>query len=141
MFAVVGNTNTIVQSFAVTENFTVARVRGMMSIALSAYSADISLVGAMGMAIVSDQAFAAGAASIPGPWTDIGWDGWFVWVPFAWEFAFTTDIDRLIGSVQVDIDSKAMRKIKIGDTLVVMAESSSAAFKIGMSFRILQKLV
>ena len=34
--------------------------------------------GAFGMMVVTDRAAAAGAASIPGPFTDGGDDGWFV---------------------------------------------------------------
>ncbi len=36
------------------------------------------VVGAFGMLVVSEDAFAAGAASIPGPFTDAGSDLWMV---------------------------------------------------------------
>ncbi len=97
------------------------------------------MIGAIGCGIVSDQAFAAGAASIPGPWTDQDWSGWFVWMPWAFRFEFTTDIGRLIGSFTQVIDSKAMRKVQPNETVVWMAESQAAAANVANPFRMLIK--
>ena len=125
-------------------NTTIVRTRGNFSIIPSTFGADLSIIGAFGIGIVSDQAFAAGAASIPGPWTDPDWGGWFVWQPFAYRYEFTTDVDRLVLGVQGagagEIDSKAMRKVAPNETLVVMVESEAVAFSASINFRILVKL-
>ncbi len=130
----------LMQSIATLGNTTVVRVRGIMSVTPGSVASDQNLVGAMGIGIVSDQAFAAGAASIPGPWTDPDWGGWLVWLPwsFAWEFG--TAVGVQFRGVESIIDSKAMRKIAPNETLVVMGESQSAAAAVATSFRLLVKL-
>ncbi len=62
---------------------TILRTVGVLSIRSDQIAAPEEQVGAFGMIKVTDLAIAAGAASIPGPVTDIGDDGWFVHVPFA----------------------------------------------------------
>ncbi len=133
----------IQQSLAIEAAFggsTVVRSRGELSIIPTDPSINTKIVGAMGCAVVSDQAAAAGAASIPGPITNMDWDGWFVWVPFHMVFDVTTDIGRAITSREVPFDSKAMRKVKTGDTLVTMVESQVGALSIAITFRTLFKL-
>ncbi len=131
---------TLMQSNASLAGTTITRVRGLLSVGLQVYSADLPVIGAMGMAVVSDEAVAAGAASIPGPWTNSDWGGWFVWMPWIFNFEFTTDIDRLLGSVEWELDSKAQRKVKNNETVVVMAESQAGAVIVGTPFRMLVKL-
>ena len=90
--------------------------------------------------MVSDRAFAAGVASIPGPFTDAGWNGWFVWRFFslALDFDDATGL-RMIQHAQ-EVDSKAMRKMTDDEMLVLVAESETAGFSISMPLRILMKL-
>ncbi len=135
------NLSVIQQSFSFEEDFTIARTRGILSIGLAAHTADVDAVGAMGIAIVSDQAFAAGAGSIPGPWTDANWDGWFVWQPIAYHFEFVTGAGFDVISQQYEVDSKAMRKVTANETAVVMVESQAAAFEAAFAFRMLVKFV
>ena len=71
-------------------NTTIVRVRGLLSVGVQAFTADIEFQGAFGIGLVSDQAFAAGAASIPGPWTDPDWSGWLVWMAWDGRFEFIT---------------------------------------------------
>jgi len=118
----------------------VVRTRGLLSVELTASTADQEAVGAIGFAIVSDQAEAAGAASIPGPWTDQDWDGWFLWQPWAFTFESITQAGVLLFSREWEIDSKAMRKFDSGNTIVVMAESEVAAVRVATPFRMLFKL-
>ena len=58
---------------------TALRVVGMLSVASDQTAVSEHIVGALGLIRVSDTALAAGAASIPGPITDAGDDGWFVY--------------------------------------------------------------
>ncbi len=122
---------------------TVVRTRGFVGVRPQAFSADIGIGGAYGLCVVSTDAFAAGAASIPGPFDDAGWDGWFVWGSFAGRFDVTTDIGRegfANTSMNFEVDSKAMRKISDNETIVLMAESQTGAFAIAMHLRMLLKL-
>jgi len=104
---------------------TVTRIRGVMSIQSDQSGAVESQVGAFGMIRVTDQAIAAGAASIPGPVTDGADDGWFVWVPFAQDTASTTLGNAGNGGTWM-IDSKAQRIVREGQQLAVMVENAHA---------------
>ena len=119
---------------------TVIRSRGEVAYKVNAVMADVNLAGAYGVAIVSDRAFTAGAASIPGPFTDAGWDGWFVWRSFSTAFEFADATGRMIVSERQEVDSKAMRKITDDETLVLMCESQAGAVDISMQLRFLFKL-
>jgi len=75
---------------------------------------------AMGALVVTDIAFAAGAASIPAPITDINDD---IWV-------FISSISRAGATVVPDVrmfDSRAMRKVDEGARLVFMIENQTGA--------------
>ena len=71
---------------------------------------------------MSDQALAAGAASIPGPIADGDNDGWF-WHRFLFIQAVTATIadgvNASCASVEYEIDSKAMRKWDVGAQSIV----------------------
>ena len=130
----------ILQSNATLESTTIVRTRGVLSIRPTSFGTDQAIDGAFGIGAVSDQAFAAGAASIPGPWTDADWGGWLVWILFSMRFEVTTDVGRLIANQNQEINSKAMRKVKPNETVVVVAESQSSAFSVSSPFRMLVKL-
>ena len=120
---------------------TVVRTRGMCSVKTSTnVLGDTEVTGALGVAVVSDLALAAGAASIPGPFSEAGWDGWMVWQSFCWSFRFDTAAGLILDSIQFDVDSKAMRKITDDESLVVMAESQSGPCEINAPLRMLLKL-
>jgi len=120
---------------------TVVRTRGQVSInGGTGQSADLEIVGAFGLAVVSDRAFAAGVASIPGPFSDAGWDGWFVWRSFNFTQEFLDATGIFLNFVNQEVDSKAMRKVTDDETIVLVAESQSGALKISMPLRMLLKL-
>ncbi len=121
---------------------TVVRTRGEVAIAMEAnVETDQEAVGAYGVALVSDQAVAAGVASIPGPYDNADWDGWFVWRSwnFVQEAAGTPASLSMMMNAQ-EVDSKAMRKVSDNETIVLVAESQSGAFRISMPLRLLVKL-
>ena len=121
---------------------TVVRTRGEVSITPAAgIITDIEIVGAYGLALVSDQAVAAGVASVPGPFADADWDGWFVWRSFHYtQEAAGTVASLMLQSVQQEVDSKAMRIVSENETIVLVAESQAQAFRISMPLRLLMKL-
>jgi len=87
----------------------------------------------IGALVVTDAAFAAGAASIPGPITDLNDDVWMFISSVARGGVSVTHIER-------QFDSRAMRKVDEGNSLVFMIENQTGA-NIGftMFVRILAK--
>ena len=93
---------------------TIVRIRGHMSLYMIASSTvGTGFFGALGIGLVSDEAFAAGVASIPGPLVSADWDGW-IWHNFFDVRAITGTIadganaDSVVA--RIEIDSKAMRR-------------------------------
>ena len=105
-----------------------------------AHTADLEIIGAFGLCVVSDQALAAGIASIPGPFADADWDGWFVWRSFNRQLENITSAGILWHFDDIEVDSKAMRKISDNNTIAIVAQSASGAFQISMPLRLLLKL-
>ena len=130
----------IVQSLSFAEKATIVRNRGQFSVRPAVSNADASIVGAVGLGIVSAEALAAGAASIPGPFSQAEWDGWMVWQPLQLVFEFITDAGILMLSKETVIDSKAMRKVGANEVAVFMVESQAITFNISVVLRTLIKL-
>ncbi len=122
--------------------FTIVRTRGVLWFGSDQEAADEIQIGAMGLAIVSEAARAAGAASIPGPMTDATFDGWFAHQYFANKFSFVTaaGFDSVSGRM-IEFDSKGMRKVTTDDALVFVIENFGATQGINVTFglRILLK--
>jgi len=143
--SVASNTKVIIASFDAAINGltspTVVRTRGMVSVKPTNTGASLNYGGAFGVAIVTDRAFAAGAASVPGPFTDSGWDGWFVLGFFQHNWLFPgTSTSEVYSDVDVQVDSKAMRKITDDETLILVCESQVGALDVAMHLRFLFKL-
>ena len=120
---------------------TIVRTRGMYSIRPQVYTAQVDIIGAFGMGIVSDESFAIGASAMPGPWSNPEWEGWFVWESFAFRYEESSgSLDNTFpASFQMPFDSKAMRKMGSGQTMVVIVQSQSAANTSSINFRQLYK--
>ena len=126
------------------EPLTVVRLRGMVNLQLSAATAALDGFSVfLGIGIASADAFGAGVTALPKPFDDIDWSGWLwhfgtsIKVPAAG--AVGTTIDQL----DIPIDSKAMRKMNINETLFLLAqftEVGTATVQIGGYTRVLAKL-
>ncbi len=127
-------------SLSFEEPLTIVRTRGMLSIELNSYAADLVIAGAFGMGVVSTEAFTAGIASVPEPFSDADWGGWFVWRSFAHRYELITAASSLLATWSMEIDSKAMRKVQVNETLVVVAESQVGDFSVFDGTRHLLKL-
>ena len=138
--AVASGGATIIASVGFEEPVTIMRNRGMVSIKLNDYSADLDIVGAYGMGVVSTEAFIAGVASIPEPFTDADWGGWFVWRSFGHRFESVTNVSTLLGSWSFEVDSKAMRKVRPNETIVEVCESQVGSISCFSGVRTLVKL-
>ena len=110
---------------ALLEGLTIVRTRGEILMWLSAVgTAQDGISGALGLCIVSENAFAVGSTAVPHPITDIAWDGWYWWHAVNLFAPSTTQatLDRVIASQRLEVDSKAMRKIKLSDTVALVWE-------------------
>ena len=127
-------------SISFAEPSTIVRTRGMFTIALSTYVADLEIVGAIGMGVVTAEAFLAGVASVPEPYTDADWGGWFMWRSFAHRYEVKGGESSLLASWSIEVDSKAMRKVTTNEVMVVVVESHVGAIRVADCTRNLIKL-
>jgi len=131
---------TLISSLVLEEPTTAVRVRGMVSIQPQLTNADIELIGAVGIGVVSAEALAVGITALPEPYSDADWGGWMVWRSFAYQFRFEDATATQYPRWDFEVDSKAMRKVGPSDALVFVAESFAGAFKVADTTRQLLKL-
>ena len=115
---------------------TVVRTRGMITVTSDQGAAIEDQIGSFGMAFVNEVARALGVTALPGPTTDVLFDGWFVH-----QFFQQAGIraDDPVGRTYV-IDSKAMRKFDSDLGLVFMCENTGAhGLNIAVQLRMLIK--
>ena len=117
---------------------TIVRTRGELWVASDQASSSEEPFGAMGFAVVSEQARVAGVTAVPTPITEEGSEKWFIWQ--SWLAYFATG--QGVTWQRYSFDSKAMRKIADGDAIVVVLENASAVFgaEFILKFRMLVKL-
>ncbi len=126
-----------------TRPFTIVRIRGLLW-----WDSDQTAVtevpfGALGMAVVSDQASAIGVTAVPTPISDEGSDLFMLWQPFVSATKFSTDIGYQNPSGNVfHFDSKAMRKVNDDQDFVIVLENASGSHggSYVVKFRFLIKL-
>ncbi len=119
MFTIPAASKIIVGTFTPVANFaheTLVRMVGSWSVE------DTTLIGiyAIGAAVVSDAAVTAGVASLPDPITEINDDLW----------TFISGGGNNTGGTfnqRIPFDSRGMRKLEDGQTLVLVAASDSAS--------------
>ena len=104
--------------------FTIVRSRFETMIESDQAAAPEAQVVGIGAAIVSDQASAIGVTAVSTPITDMGSDLWFLYHLMMAKESTLTDRSQPAGIFTTD--SKAMRKVDIGQDLVICAEVSSA---------------
>ena len=120
---------------------TLLRSRGLVKLVLDASSINESATVAMGLAMVSARAVAAGAASLPRPASE----GSFPWLWHDWGIVSSFAGAGTGGIAEVStviVDSKAMRKVKEDEVLALVfeiAESTDGGgvVRIDAGFRIL----
>ena len=122
------------------EGITIIRTRGDLLVRLTTSN----VIGAgfdfgFGMGIVTNQAFAAGIASIPGPLTDSVWEGWFVHKLFTIAGDLSTSISSSM--VRYEIDSKAMRKFSPGNSLIAVIETDNEVGTVTLQANLLTRLL
>ncbi len=125
---------------------TVVRIRGRFNaFVTAATSAGDGFDGAVGIGIVTSQAFGSGIGAVPTPLTELEWDGW-MWHNFFNVRMITGTASDGVNAVSavfdVEIDTKAMRKF--GDTMtlfgiVEVTEQGAAAMECWGNCRMLVK--
>jgi len=125
---------------------TLIRTRGTLQVYLEAVAAALDgFPWAFGLIVVSQEAFAAGAASIPGPLSDGAQDWWF-FHQYGFSFAPNATLSNSEGSMNrtVEVDSKSMRKLHVGQNLVGVFETGTevgtAVVRVSFDCRMLFKL-
>jgi len=123
---------------------TLIRTRGWASFHFDPTSIADSFNVGIALGLYSDDAFAAGAASMPGPLSDAGYDWIFHTTRiFGPTFTATEDGTNILHNVWLDVDSKAMRKVKPNQTLAWISEgaiiSGGGSFDCSVSTRHLFK--
>ena len=130
---------------AVLDDLTIVRTRGQLLLQLvSASARGEGFRWAFGMCIVSQNAAGVGVTAVPDPLADIAWDGWFVFETGHLDAIDATPDPASPGVAQVIvIDSKAMRKLHLTDTVIAMlsvTEQGTADMQGSLSTWILSKL-
>ena len=111
---------------------TILRTVGVLSIGSDMPGNDEEQIGAFGVMIVTDLAAAAGAASIPGPITDGGDDGWLMYTLFCQSWSSFSAVGADFTTNQYPFDSRAKRVVETGDSLVMMIENAHATHAFDM---------
>ena len=105
--------------------FTIVRSRFHMHVRSDTLAALEDYSACFGIAVVSDQAVAIGVTAVPTPDADRGSGLWFVYEELYGTIGFVSGTGvRDIGS-QKDVDSKAMRKVDIGQDVVTVIEATA----------------
>ena len=131
---------TLLASISFEEAQTIVRTRGQVSVRPTVTSADLSIVGAVGICVVSAEALGVGITAVPEPFSDADWGGWMVWRSFSYRLEFGTNASLNFLDWNFEVDSKAMRKVSSNEAAVVVAESLTGAFNISTPVRTLIKL-
>ena len=109
--------------------FTIVRTRFIAMIRSDQTSVGEDQLGAMGIAVVSDQAVDIGITAVPTPLTDMGSSLWFTHEMLMNNGSKSADGG---GGGVFQVDSQAMRKVEVGQDLVVVGEQSTVGQGFGL---------
>ncbi len=116
--------------------FTVVRSRGLLSIISDQQTASEEPLGAVGGIVVTDQASAAGVASVPTPSSESSSD-WFFYEYFCSTAVLLSSVGWVEPTVMnVPIDSKAMRKVDLGEDLIMVLENGNGTHGLRFQLRV-----
>ncbi len=138
--AVPAGTKILLGSFLAANNVDLTVLRTHAEILIASDTSGELQLGAFGLIVVTETAFAAGAGSIPGPGTDASDAGWFV---HQFIVAGTTTGTTGRDTKYYTIDSKAMRKFPGGTRVAIMVENvqiTTGQFDLAFGLRLLAKL-
>jgi len=105
--------------------FTVVRSHFHIGLRSDQAAAIEEQIAGVGLAVVSDEAVAVGVTAVPTPITEMGSDLWFVH-----QLIYASEsrvVDKTREGQYISIDSKAMRKVGVGQDIVLVVEMSAAS--------------
>ncbi len=105
---------------------TIRRTLGNCFVVSDQSAASEVQAGSFGMIVANDLAVAAGAASIPGPFTDADDDGWFVWQGWSQQSIIPASGGSFQEGKVYQFDSRAMRRAEEGFAIALMVENASS---------------
>ena len=114
--------------------FTVVRTRGLLGILSDQVTGTEDQACSYGHAVVSDQASAIGVTAIPTPVVDQASDLWYVFENMMSDIRFASGVGFGKIGIYKDFDSKAMRKVDVGQDVVTVVETPAVAFTDGIIF-------
>ncbi len=120
---------------------TITRIRGQISLYLDLVTAaGDGFSGAIGLGIVTADAFAIGETAMPGPFSDPEWNGW-IWHEFftlrgvAAQSSGENIARNATADRQITIDSKAQRIFRSNEVLFGMTELAVETGTAGMTMQ------
>jgi len=115
--------------------FTIVRTRGLLTLTSDQTANSENQWIQYGHIVVTEQAVTAGVASIPTPITEASSD-WHVFVPLATRWTVVSAIGVESKSTEnMQYDSKAMRKVDLGEDLALLVEAAATGVSEGVQFR------
>ena len=121
------------------DGLTLVRLRGELLFYLSAAGTTLDgFSGAFGIGVVTNAAFAVGASAVPMPITEMEEN---IWLYHQVVQCFGTG--DYSSALRVQVDSKAMRKLNVGDTIYAaleLTEVGTAVLQASFDSRVLVKL-
>ena len=134
-------------SAAVIDGLTIVRIRGNLSILCDSVSAiQDGYHGAVGIGVVTSDAFAVGVTAVPNPLADANWDGW-MYHRFFDVHAISATIGEGVNAqalvAQIEVDTKAMRKLPLNETVFMsmeVVEDGTSTLAVRFDSRLLVKL-
>ena len=134
--------NTVIfdsQLATIPEPVTIVRTHGVSQVSPTSVTAERAMWGAIGMIVVKESAAAIGITALPDPLADPQED-WYFYSFFnsSTQTAITDGVAWEYTNVQ---DSKAMRKLELAETsVVIIANGSGTSIDINFMFRQLLKI-
>ena len=122
--------------------FTIVRTRGLLTVTTDQIAATERPFGAFGISVVTDQATAIGITAVPQPGDDAGSDEFLLWEPWSANVQLGSNIGFADLGRTFVLDSKAMRKVDIGQDVVAVMDnqSNTDAVDFALTYRMLVKL-
>ena len=120
---------------------TIVRIRGVVELLLDSGVSGDGYAGALGIGLVTGDAFAVGITAVPTPLDDEDWDGW-MWHKF-FSLHNPTATAGQEGALRFEIDTRAMRKFGEGMIVIAVAEvveTGVSVLEISLNSRMLFKL-
>ncbi len=115
--------------------FTVVRVRGLIYVKTDQIANTEQQWVNYGFCVVSDQASAIGVTAVPTPTSDMDSDLWFVIEQVASSYLLSSAVGITEVGKSSQFDSKAMRKVDVGEDLITVVETPATGISEGVSFR------